>query len=34
VRRGTVGQGAVDCLLKPFTDTALLNALNAALRVE
>ena len=32
VRRGTVDQGAVECLLKPFTDTALLNALNAALR--
>jgi FixJ family two-component response regulator len=32
VRRGTIDQGAVDCLLKPFTDTALLNALNAALR--
>lgn len=24
--------GAVECLLKPFTDTALLDALNAALR--
>ena len=33
VRRNTVDQGAVECLLKPFTDTALLNALNAALRV-
>jgi FixJ family two-component response regulator len=33
VRRDTVDQGAVECLLKPFTDTALLNALNAALRV-
>jgi FixJ family two-component response regulator len=34
VRRGTVDQGAVECLLKPFTDTALLSALNAALRVR
>jgi len=34
VRRGTVDQGAVECLLKPFTDTALLSALNAALRVK
>ena len=34
VRRGTVDQGAVECLLKPFTDTALLHALNAALRVK
>ncbi len=34
VRRGTIDQGAVECLLKPFTDAALLNALNAALQVE
>jgi len=34
VRRGTVERGAVECLLKPFTDTALLGALNAALRVK
>ena len=34
VRRDTVDQGAVECLLKPFTDTALVNALNAALRVK
>jgi len=27
-------QGAVECLFKPFSDTALLNALNAALRVS
>jgi FixJ family two-component response regulator len=33
-RRNTVDQGAVECLLKPFTDTALLNALNAALRLK
>ena len=34
VRRETINQGAVACLLKPFTDTALLNALNAALRLK
>jgi FixJ family two-component response regulator len=34
VRKDTVDQGAVECLLKPFTDTALLHALNAALRIE
>jgi FixJ family two-component response regulator len=34
VRRDTIDQGAVECLLKPFTDTALLNALNAALRAN
>ena len=34
VRRETVEQGAVVCLLKPFTDTALLNALNVALGVK
>jgi FixJ family two-component response regulator len=28
-----IAQGAVDCLSKPFSDTALLTALNAALRV-
>jgi FixJ family two-component response regulator len=27
-------QGAVDCLLKPFSDTALFDALNAAFRVS
>ena len=27
-------QGAVECLFKPFSDTALLDALNAALRVN
>ena len=27
-------QGAVECLFKPFSDTALLEALNAALRVS
>jgi FixJ family two-component response regulator len=31
VRRDTVDQGAVECLLKPFTDTALISALNVAL---
>ena len=34
VRREIVDQGAVECLLKPFTDTALLDALNEALRVK
>jgi FixJ family two-component response regulator len=34
VRKNTIDQGAVECLLKPFTDTALLNALNAALRAD
>jgi FixJ family two-component response regulator len=34
VRRDTIAQGAVECLLKPFTDTALLNALNAAFRTN
>jgi FixJ family two-component response regulator len=34
VRKNTIDQGAVACLLKPFTDTALLNALNAALRAD
>jgi FixJ family two-component response regulator len=29
-----LGQGAVACLLKPFSDTALLEALNAAVRVS
>jgi FixJ family two-component response regulator len=29
-----VGKGAVDCLLKPFSDTALLRALYSALRVS
>jgi FixJ family two-component response regulator len=27
-------QGAVECLFKPFSDTALLQALNVALRVR
>ena len=29
-----IAQGAVDCLLKPFSDTALREALDAALRVR
>lgn len=33
-RRHLVEQGAVDCLFKPFSDTALRKALNAALRVN
>src|SRR5450755_4533095 len=34
VRPRVLKQGAVECLFKPFSDTALLNALNAALRVS
>jgi FixJ family two-component response regulator len=34
VRPHLLGQGAVECLLKPFSDTALLGALNAAFRVD
>jgi FixJ family two-component response regulator len=33
-RRATIDRGAAECLLKPFTDTAILNALNAALRIK
>jgi FixJ family two-component response regulator len=32
VRPQLIEQGAVECLLKPFSDTALLGALNAALQ--
>jgi FixJ family two-component response regulator len=31
IRSRVLGEGAVECLLKPFTDIALLNAINAAL---
>ena len=34
VRTRAFQQGAVECLFKPFSDTALLEALNAALRVS
>ena len=34
VRSRMLEQGAVDCLFKPFSDTALLHALNVALRVS
>jgi len=34
VRPRLVATGAVDCLFKPFSETALLDALNAALRVR
>ncbi len=34
VRSQLLEQGAVECLFKPFSDTALLEALNAALRVN
>ena len=34
VRPQVLEQGAVECLFKPFSDTALFNAINAALRVK
>jgi FixJ family two-component response regulator len=34
VRPRLLAQGAVECLFKPFSDTALLGALNAALRMR
>ena len=34
VRPQVLEQGAVECLFKPFSDTALLDAVNAALRVK
>jgi FixJ family two-component response regulator len=34
VRLRVLSQGAVECLSKPFTDAALLDALNAALRMR
>ncbi len=34
VRPRMLEQGAVECLFKPFSETALLEALNAALRVR
>ncbi len=34
VRSRLLGQGAVACLFKPFSETALLEAINAALRVK
>jgi FixJ family two-component response regulator len=34
VRPHLLEQGAVACLFKPFSDTALLEAVNAALRVN
>jgi FixJ family two-component response regulator len=34
VRSRMLEHGAVECLFKPFSDTALLDALNAALRVS
>ena len=33
VRPRLIEQGAVECLSKPFSDTALLEAVNAALRM-
>jgi len=34
IRQRLIEQGAVECLFKPFSDTALLQALNVALRVN
>jgi len=34
VRPHLLAQGAVECLFKPFSDTALLEAVNAALRMR
>jgi FixJ family two-component response regulator len=34
VRLRVLSRGAVECLMKPFTDAALLEALNAALRTR
>jgi FixJ family two-component response regulator len=34
VRPSLLAQGAVDCLFKPFSDTALLDAVDAALQVR
>jgi len=34
VRPRVLGQGAVECLFKPFSDTALFEALNAVFRVS
>ena len=34
IRKRLLAEGAVECLFKPFSDTALLEALNAALRVN
>jgi FixJ family two-component response regulator len=34
IRPRSLEQGAVECLLKPFSDTALFEALNAAFRVR
>jgi len=34
LRRGVLEQGAVECLHKPFSDTALFHALQSALRTS
>lgn len=34
IRQRLIEQGAVECLFKPFSDAALLEAINAALRVS
>ena len=34
LRRGVLAEGAVECLHKPFSDTALFNAIQSALRTN
>jgi FixJ family two-component response regulator len=34
IRTQVLANGAVECLFKPFSETALLDALNAALRLR
>jgi FixJ family two-component response regulator len=34
VRQRMLEQGAVECLFKPFSETALIDAINAALKVK
>jgi FixJ family two-component response regulator len=34
IRSRVLANGAVECLFKPFSETALLDALNAALRMR
>jgi FixJ family two-component response regulator len=34
IRQRLIGRGAVECLFKPFTETGLLNALNAVFRMN
>jgi FixJ family two-component response regulator len=34
IRLRLIGQGAIECLIKPFSDAALLEALNSAFKVK